>query len=500
MGAVYRATDTKLNRDVAIKVLPDRFAQDSVRMARFHNEARVLASLNHPNIAAIYGVEEGALVLELVPGPTLAERIAQGPIPIDEALRLSNQMIEALKYAHEKGIVHRDLKPANIKITPEGRVKVLDFGLAKALANEPPPPDSADSPTLTIHSSAAGVMLGTAAYMAPEQARGRQVDERVDIWALGAVFYEMLTGRQAFGGETVSDAISSVLTKEPDCDSLPTKFRGLIRACLEKDPERRLQDIGDAWRLMADTEPAPARRSRLPWAIAAASLGIALTVAVVRMPYATEPAANQPAMNLDLDLEGTLHSSTLGATAVLSLDGSRVVFVSETADGMSRLTTRRLNQPKTAELPGTDGAYFPFFSPDGQWVGFFANGKLKKIRLDGGEPIALCDAPSARGGTWNEDNTIIATLDPRSGLWRVPAEGGEATRIASVDPQAGEFTLRLPQSLPGGKAVLFLIARVPGAYESASIAVMSLADQKKKYSCSAPAWTPDMLRAAIMQK
>jgi serine/threonine protein kinase len=244
MGEVWRATDTKLNRDVAIKVLPAAFAQDASRMARFRNEARVLASLNHPNLGAIYGVEENALVLELVPGPTLAERIEKGPVPIDEALRLANQLIEALEYAHEKGIVHRDLKPANIKITTDGRLKVLDFGLAKALTSEAPSSDPADSPTMTIRGSSAGTILGTAAYMAPEQARGRQVDERADIWALGAVLYEMLTGRQAFGGDTASDALSSVLTKEPDWDCLPAKFRRLIRACLEKDPKRRLQNTG----------------------------------------------------------------------------------------------------------------------------------------------------------------------------------------------------------------------------------------------------------------
>ena len=304
MGAVYRATDSKLKRDVAIKVLPDNFAQDPGRIARFHNEARVLASLNHPNIGAIYGVEGCALVLELVPGPTLAELVAQRPIPMDEALRLAKQMIDALVYAHESGIVHRDLKPANIKITPEGRAKVLDFGLAKALSRESPPHASQDSTTLTIHASVAGTILGTAAYMAPEQARGGQVDERADIWALGAVLYEMLTGRQAFGGDTLSDALSSVLTKEPDWECLPTKFRRLIQACLEKDPKRRLQDIGDAWRLMADAEPTPTPRSRLPWVIATVVFGVALAVAVLRMLHATEQAANQPAMNLDLDLGG----------------------------------------------------------------------------------------------------------------------------------------------------------------------------------------------------
>jgi serine/threonine-protein kinase len=480
MGEVWRATDTKLGRDVAIKVLPKAFAQDASRMARFQNEARVLASLNHPNIAAIYGVEEGALVLELVTGPTLAEHIARGPLPLDEALGYAMQIIEALDYAHEKGIVHRDLKPANMKITSDGRLKVLDFGLAKALANEATSPDRANSPTLTMNSSEAGIILGTASYMAPEQARGQRVDKRADIWAFGAVLYEMLTGRRAFEGDTVSDVLSSVLTKEPDWERLPTKLRWLIRACLERDQKRRLQDIGDSWRLIAAAEPAPAQRSRYAWVIAAIAFAVALAVAVGHMPHPAEQAANQPAINLDLDLGGKVPSSNLGAIAILSPDGSRVVFVSEAMDGTSHLATRRLDQPNAAELPGTEGAYFPFFSPDGQWVGFFANGKLKKTRLDGGEPIVLCDAPSGRGAAWNEDNTIIATLDPRRGLWQLPAEGGEVNRIASVDPQAGEYSLRLPQNLPGGKAVLFLIARVPGEYQGASIAVMSLADRKKK--------------------
>jgi serine/threonine-protein kinase len=479
MGEVWRATDTKLNRDVAIKILPEAFAQDATRMARFQNEARILASLNHPNIAAIYGVEERALVLELVTGPTLAERIERGPLPLDEALRFAGQMIEALEYAHENGIIHRDLKPANIKVTLDDRLKVLDFGLAKALGERPLNP--ADSHTLTMDSSTAGTILGTVPYMSPEQARGQRVDKRADIWAFGAVLYEMLLGQQAFGGDTVSDALSAVLTKEPDWECLPPKFRRLIRACLEKDPKRRLQDIGDAWRLMADVEPAPASRSRLPWVIATVVLGGALAVAVLRMPHATEQASNHPAINLDLDLGNALSLSSVGTGAILSPDGSRIVFVSEAADGTSRLSSRRLDQAAAIELPGTEGANFPFISPDGQWVGFFAKGKLKKTRLDGGEPISLCDAPSGRGGAWSEDNnSIIATLDTRRGLWQVPAEGGEITRIASIDPQAGEFSLRFPQVLPGGKAVLFNIARVPSDYESASIGVLSLPDRKRK--------------------
>jgi Tol biopolymer transport system component len=255
--------------------------------------------------------------------------------------------------------------------------------------------------------------------------------------------------------------------------------RPLIKACLEKDQKRRLQDIGDAWRLMANAEPAQAPKSRLPWILAAA-LAVALAVVALRTPRVGRQAVEPPSISIDVDLGGTLPLSALGAGAILSPDGSRVVFVSETSDGKSHLATRRLDQPGAAELPGTEGAYFPFFSPDGQWVAFFAKGKLKKTRLDGGEPIALCDAPAGRGGDWNDDNTIIAALDPRGGLSQLPAEGGQVTRIASVDPQAGDYSLRFPQRLPGGKAVLFLIGHVPSDYENASIAVMSLADHKKK--------------------
>jgi serine/threonine-protein kinase len=254
MGEVWRATDTKLNREVAIKILPEAFATDPDRLARFTREAQVLASLNHPNIAVIYGVEDRALVMELVEGPTLAERIAAGAIPVEEALPLVHQLIDALEYAHERGIIHRDFKPANIKITPEGRVKVLDFGLAKALSTDTPSRDPTSSPTLTMSATVAGVIMGTAAYMAPEQARGQNVDKRADIWAFGVVVYEMLTGRRVFGGLTVSDTLASVLKEAPDLDLVPTQARTLVRHCLEKDPRRRMRDIGDARLLLKDAQ------------------------------------------------------------------------------------------------------------------------------------------------------------------------------------------------------------------------------------------------------
>src|SRR5437016_11362831 len=251
MGEVWRATDTKLNREVAIKILPDVFAQDADRMARFSREAQVLASLNHPNIATIHGVEERALVMELVPGPTLAERIAHGPLPLDEALPIARQIAEAVEYAHERGVIHRDLKPANIKVTPEGRVKVLDFGLAKALSVDAAVTDPASSPTLTMRGTLAGMIMGTAGYMSPEQAKGKPVDRRADLWAFGVVLWEVLTGRQLFDGETVSDILAQVLTKEPDWSLVPAPVRKLLRSCLARDPKQRLKSIGD-WRLLVE--------------------------------------------------------------------------------------------------------------------------------------------------------------------------------------------------------------------------------------------------------
>src|SRR5688572_7998292 len=277
MGEVWRATDTKLGREVALKILPDAFATDADRMARFEREAQVLASLNHPNIAAIYGVEDRAIVMELVEGPTLADRIAEGPIPFDEAIAIARQMGHAIEAAHEKGVVHRDLKPANLKVTPEGCVKVLDFGLAKAVTEEISAGAPSISPTLTMRATVAGVILGTAAYMSPEQARGKPVDKRADIWSFGVVLYEMLTGRRVFQGDTVSDVLAAVLTKDPDWDRVPARARRLLRKCLEKDPKLRLRDIGDAWELLGEDGPAaPASsRSKLPWVVA----GIAAMIA-----------------------------------------------------------------------------------------------------------------------------------------------------------------------------------------------------------------------------
>src|SRR5579864_4764878 len=331
MGEVYRALDTKLGREVAIKIIPETFARDADRMMRFAREARVLASLNHPHIAAIYGVEERALVIELVEGPTLAERIAQGPIPLEEALPIARQIAEALEYAHEKGVVHRDLKPANIKLTVDGQAKVLDFGLAKALASEPASGEnSADSPTLTMRATVAGVIMGTAAYMSPEQARGKTVDKRADIWAFGVVLYEMLTGRQLFEGETVSDTLAHVLTKEPDWDRAPAKTRRLLRACLEKDPKKRLRDIGDAWRLLEEPPAESPSHSKLPWAaVAAVAILVAAGLALVHFREMPPP----PPIPIRLQIPAPEKTDFGNDIMALSPDGRRLAFIASGADG-----------------------------------------------------------------------------------------------------------------------------------------------------------------------
>jgi serine/threonine-protein kinase len=341
MGEVYRAADTKLGRAVAIKILPDGFAQDADRMARFTREARVLASLNHPNIAQIYAVEDRALVMELVEGEPL-----KGPLPLDTALDYARQIADALEAAHEKGITHRDLKPANIMVTPQGTVKVLDFGLAK-LAEKTSEASPEDSPTVTAAATRAGQILGTAAYMSPEQARGKIVDKRADIWAFGVVLYEMLTGRKLFEGETISDTLVAVLKDEPDWNRVPAKAQRLLKSCLEKDPKRRLRDIGDAWRLLEDAPFQGATNStngRL-WALAGA-LTLALAVALWAPWRKAARPSEQPLVSLDLDLGPDVSfGSTLGPAVILSPDGSRLVYVSS-LEGTPRLFTRRLDQPK----------------------------------------------------------------------------------------------------------------------------------------------------------
>jgi Tol biopolymer transport system component len=457
MGEVWRATDTKLNREVAIKILPEAFAQDTDRMARFQHEARVLASLNHPGIAAIYGVEDRALVMELVEGADLA-----GTISEPQALPLIHQLIDALEYAHERGIVHRDLKPANIKITPDGRLKILDFGLAKAISAESGYADPRSSPTLTMSATMAGVIMGTAAYMAPEQARGQAVDKRADIWAFGAVVYELFTDKQLFRGPTVTDTLAAVLTREPDVAAVPPRFRRLLRACLERDPRRRMRDIGDA-RLLLEKEvgqafpPANPKTVRLAWAGAAA---LALALAAVSALHFRETPAEAPLVRtfipppekLAYNITGTL--STSGPVSVAP-DGLRVTFSAIGADGKSQLWLRPLHSLTAQPLAGTEGAIHPFWSPESRFIGFFAGGKLKTIDIQGGPPVTLCDAPTGRGGTWNEAGVIVFSPNGTAeGLSRVSAAGGAATPL-NLDT-AG----RWPWFLPDGKHFLFSAATV----------------------------------------
>ena len=482
MGAVYRATDTKLNREVAVKVLPDVFAADPDRFARFSREAQVLASLNHPNIAAIYGVEESALILELVEGPTLAERIALGPIPLDEALPIAIQVAEALEYAHEKGIVHRDLKPANVKVTPDGRVKVLDFGLAKALARDPIPGNPESSPTLTMRATVAGIVIGTPAYMSPEQARGKPVGRRADIWAFGILLAEMLTGRGMYRGETVSEVLAAVIMNEPEIpQSTPLQLRRLLRRCLEKDPQFRLQAIGEARIALArpsaevpDTPHVEAGAIRgAPWWALGAAAAMILVLAIF-LWRVTRPV-DQPMERLSVDL-GPEAVEGYFITAAVSPDGTRIVFPVRSAGNVTVLATRLLDQPKSAILPGTANASEPFFSPDGRWIGFAADQKLKKVSVDGGAAVPLCDAPNMRGGAWSTDGTIYAALDLKT-LSRVSAGGGPPQPLdrTGESGEHAQHSHRWPQILPGGGALLVTAGSnsTAGGWDDANIEVFS---------------------------
>lgn len=475
MGEVYRATDTRLGRDVAIKVLPEAFAQDGDRMARFEREAKVLASLNHPNIASIYGLEESngtrALIMELVEGPTLAERIKQGSLSLDEALPIAKQIADALEYAHERGIIHRDLKPSNVKLRLDGRVKVLDFGLAKALEGESSEEELQNSPTLSAAATRAGMLLGTAAYMPPEQARGKRVDRRADIWAFGCVLYEMLTGRGAFNGETTSDILACVIRAEPDWFSLPvnvsTHIRELLRHCLQKDPKQRLQAIGDARialeEILADkpqeagappshTAERPVWLRAFPWAA-----GVLLALVVGVAAWELRPRSDPPRV-VEFSFgppTGDTLAFPLGATSLaISPDGTTVVFMVRHG-GTSQLYLRHVDRLEATPLKGTDDALYPFFSPDGQWVAFFAAGKLKKVSVLSGTLVTLCEAPASRGGTWAHDDFIIFAPTSTSGLVRVSAAGGAPEPFTKLGSSRGDGSHRWPQVLPGGKAVLF---------------------------------------------
>ncbi len=462
MGEVYLAADTKLGRDVAIKVLPPQFARDPERLARFEREARVLAQLNHPNIAAIYGIEQSGdvhfLVLEYVPGPTLAELIAMGRMDAGKSSQICNLIAQALEAAHEKGFVHRDLKPANIKIAPDDQVKLLDFGLAKAWAEESSG-DPSESPTLSIAATRAGTLLGTAAYMSPEQARGSRLDKRADIWAFGCVLYEMVTGRKAFDGETITDILAAVVGKEPDWAALPAGApERLLRRCLEKDPKRRLRDIGDArMLLLEEPQPAPVAMARAParrWGIAPAVAALVAGVAVWLLKPAP-PAPPRAVVRLEVVLpSGAALRSGGRSTVAFSPTGKHIVFAGSRA-GASQLYLRAIDRAEAQPIAGAEGADMPFFSPDGQWIAFFADGKLKKVPITGGPPTVLCDALAPWGGSWGPDDRILFNPTIGAGLHRVPAAGGKPEIVTIPDLKLGSGAHRWPWVLPGGKAAVF---------------------------------------------
>jgi serine/threonine protein kinase len=477
MGEVYRARDLKLEREVAIKILPDALAHDSERLARFDREAKVLASLNHPHIAQIYGVEERALAMELVKGENL-----KGPLPVETALTYARQVADALEAAHEKGIIHRDLKPANIMVTEEGVVKVLDFGLAKAADEPSRSPET--SPTMTISPTRAGMILGTAAYMSPEQARGAAVDKRADIWSFGAVLYEMLTGQRAFSGESVSDILAAVLRAEPDWSALPPdtppRLRKLLRRCLTRDRKQRLQAIGEA-RIAIDApeeERAPKSAWWLvwPWAVAA----VLALVAVVGLRRHPQPATH-PLLRLSVELgpDVVLARNDPQGGLAISPDGTRLAFRVQGSDGQIRLGTRLLDRSEVTTLPGTEGVSSPFFSPDGQWIGFYAAGKLKKIASVGAAPMTLCDAPTGfLGGSWGDDGNIITAMDLASGLSRIPSAGGAAAPLTRLSHEKDDFRHSWPQVLPGSQAVVF--TAYVGSLQEANIEILSLQTGERK--------------------
>ena len=504
MGAVYRAHDRRLRRDVALKVILPAFVADPDRLARFEREARMLAALTHPNIATIHGLEDvdgvRVLVMELVPGITLAARVVAGPIPIHEALQIAVQIAAAIEAAHERGIIHRDLKPSNIKLTSDGTVKLLDFGLAKALA---PQGSGDDALTLTLGGTAEGSILGTVAYMSPEQARGQSVDTRTDIWAFGCVLYDMFTGRPAFDGATLSDTIAAILTRNPDWSRMPADVPAavahLVRRCLVKDARRRLRDIGDArleleealgpadkhgvavdqassWAeaTRGPSAPArPARRVAWPPLVAVFLAGLVTGAAAFRMwtsgPGTLAPTTAQFSVPLPAGerLEGLDFPSV-----VLSPTDSHLAYVA-TKGGSQQLFVRDLSGDTAVALASTDGALSPFFSPDGAWIAFFAGGKLKKVPVSGGPGMELADASIGFGGSWGPDNTIVFAPNNGSALWQVPSDGGTARVLTTLDAARGEFSHRWPEILPDGRSVLFSVG-TKGSWDDAEIVVQTI--------------------------
>ncbi|MBI2215284.1 MAG: serine/threonine-protein kinase [Acidobacteria bacterium] len=500
MGEVFRAKDSKLGREVAIKVLPEEFTKDAERLARFEREARVLASLDHPHVAAIHGFEDVGgvrfLVMQLAPGEDLSDRLSRGPIPVAEAIGIARQIAEALESAHDQGIVHRDLKPANVKIDQDSNVKVLDFGLAKALEAEEADRDFSNSPTMVRAATHAGIILGTAAYMSPEQARGRKVDKRADIWAFGVVLWEMLTGQRLFSGETVSDTLAAVLTRRPDLTALPpdtpTAISWILERCLEPDPRKRLRDIGEARLAIERSHDEPARESAnderargnrrirhyAPWAIVALLLAT-LAFVVTRELRSTAPAALKPiAVSLAVFDDESLAPDG-GSSVVISPDGRILVYVATGRDG-NQLFMQQIDKLGVVPIPGTEGAASPFFSPDSRWLAFFSKNQLMKIATSGGAPLPICAAPQPRGGTWGDSGLIVFSGNLSTGLSVVSEDGGTPEPLTTLDESQNERSHRWPRFLPGGKAALYMGQKLGRNYDESLIKVVSLDTRESK--------------------
>ncbi len=498
MGVVYEATDTRLGRKVAIKLLHDTFVQDAERLARFEREARVLASLNHPNIAAIHGLEasegQNFLVLEYVPGETLAERISKGPIPLKETLEIGRQVAEGLDAAHEKGIVHRDLKPANVKITPEGKVKVLDFGLAKATEATPPAGSGAETATITAEMTRAGVVLGTAAYMSPEQACGKPTDRRTDIWAFGCVLYEMLARKRTFAGDTTTEVLAALLEREPDWEALPVavpdNVQCLLRRCLQKDLRSRLHDIGDARIELEETltgrvtttaaavQPKAATSRLLVVALAGLAIG-ALGVGVWTWIEARGAPAREIVRFTHQLPPGHRMIPAWNPSLMFSPDGKSLAF--NYLLGTPTAFRRPLDELDQKPLGGVKGLYAPVFSPDGRWVVMADNQGLKKVAVDGGAPVPLTETDMFGRGDWGKDGYIYFTERYPGAILRIPENGGAKEPMTTLDPQKEEFTHKHAQILPGGQAIVFtVVAASMESYNDARIELQSLDTRQRK--------------------
>jgi Tol biopolymer transport system component len=477
MGEVYRAHDSRIGRDVAVKISTLQFSE------RFEREARAVAALNHPNICTLHDVGANYLVMELVEGEA-----PHGPLPLDTALNYARQIADALDAAHEKGIVHRDLKPGNIKVRSDGTVKVLDFGLAKIASpdgDESAAHNLTHSPTM-ISATQPGMILGTAAYMAPEQARGKPVDKRADIWAFGVVLYEMVTGRRLFEGEDVSSILAAVIQSEPRWDGVPPRVRRLLESCLQKDPRRRLRDIGDAWKLLDEPQQPATRRSpsMLGWLAAGLLAIVAMLALWAPWRDRSAPIAQTP-LRFDVDLGASTSLVNLGrptfSTVLISPDGTRLVYVGSVSGGPTKIHTRRLDQPATTELPGTEGAANPFFSPDGRWVAFWDGKRVAKVAVDGGAVVPLADLRIMTGGTWTAEHDLVvgSGMPSSAAVLRIPAGGG-GPPTTLWELAKNEMFHMSPQLLPGGKSALVAVVSAPPRPENTNIDVIAMADRSRK--------------------